>query len=116
MAGIERAVRLVRIPMLLQRERMTARELAEVFGVSQRMISRDLLTLQAAPFSLHIERDGWRWYVAGGGDLQCQYCERVRTYHDALERLADLGPLSPMAPGLEIKARAEYARAILAVY
>ena len=72
-----RAVRLVRIPMLLAQGPRRAVDLAEELGVSQRSISRDLQLLQGPPFHLPITMgDSWLWYIGspkeqakGAGEL-----------------------------------------------
>jgi predicted DNA-binding transcriptional regulator YafY len=57
-----RAVRLVKIPLLLVRQSMRAAELAAHFGVSQRTINRDIELLRGPVFGLRIELNGhWEW-------------------------------------------------------
>jgi len=59
-----RALRLLQIPHLLRERPWRASDLAEELGVSQRMIERDLRTLQGPPFRLPIVLgDSWLWYL-----------------------------------------------------
>jgi predicted DNA-binding transcriptional regulator YafY len=66
-ASIDRAVRLVRMIQLLQRQSWRARELAEYFGVSHRTVNRDILDLQSWPLRVPLIEEGGRWQVFKDG-------------------------------------------------
>lgn len=62
--AVRRAVRLIRIPLLLAEEPRRAAELAELFGVSQRTINRDIELLRSEPFNLPLVLDReWLWNI-----------------------------------------------------
>lgn len=65
---MDRYERLYHLQRLLyqQPEGYLASELAELMGVSQRTLNRDLLDLQGEPFRLPVQRDGWRWRLMEG--------------------------------------------------
>ena len=51
---------------LAREEGWSSQELANEFGVSQRVIQRDLESLQSEPHRLPLVREGWRWRLMEG--------------------------------------------------
>jgi predicted DNA-binding transcriptional regulator YafY len=61
--NVFRAARLAALFLLFQSPSShTTAELAEMYGVHQRTIQRDLLALQYAPFNVPLYNDERRWY------------------------------------------------------
>ncbi|MBC7235022.1 MAG: HTH domain-containing protein [Chloroflexi bacterium] len=65
-----RAVRLIEMMRLLRDRPLSSAELAERFGVSQRMVQYDLMDLQSWPMYVPLARDlQGRWYIPRGWRL-----------------------------------------------